>query len=316
MANATVIIPYSPDHEPLVERAVASVRAQTVKCEGMAILDRERRGPGHARNRGLARVTTPYVVFLDADDWLAPTFVERALAVIKSNRYVYTDWYQESDVKHAPDKPWCGGSWHVITTLLPTEMAQAVGGFDETLPGAEDTDFYLKLVTRKWCGIRLAEPLFHYGAEGTRAKLFKASPDERRVMQMIGERYGGMMGCCGVGASEDLPPVGEKQDGDVLAMAMWGGNRREMGRVTGRLYPRVGNGAQTWVDPRDVQAAPHLWQEIVQVETRVDVPPVMDGLDAIARVLVPGKAWTPPVQPVAVQPNVSKLIDMAREWIA
>lgn len=127
------------------------------------------------------------------------------------------------------------------------------------------------------------------------------------------------MGCCGVGATDDLPPVGEKQPGDVLGRAMWGGNRRERGTVTGRLYERVGNGATTWVDPRDIQARPLLWQEVVEIDTPVDMPPVFDGLDAIARVLVPGQVWSPPVppvQPVAVQPNVSGLISMARERIA
>lgn len=316
MSNVTVIIPYSAEHEALSARAVASVRAQTVKCEGMAIFDRERRGPGYVRNRGLARVTTPYVVFLDADDWLEPTFVERALKAIQPNRYVYTDWYESGDIKRAPDKAWCGGTWHVITTLIPTEMAKAVGGFDESLPGAEDTDFYLKLTTRKWCGIRLPEPLFHYGAEGARARAFKAGPDEKRVMQLISERHGGKMGCCGVSPSEELPPVGDKQDGDVLARALWGGNRREMGRVTGRMYPRVGNGATAWVDPRDLAATPQLWEQVVSIETPVDMPFVLDGLDAIARAVMPNAQWTPPPEPTKVQPDVSRLIELARERIA
>jgi hypothetical protein len=316
MPDVTIIIPVGPGHKTLAERAAASVRAQTVKVEALAIFDREGRGPGHARNRGLARVTTPYVVFLDADDWIAPTFVERALRAMQPNRYVYTDWYEGETVKTAPEKPWCGGTWHVITALIPTEMARAVGGFDETLPGAEDTDFYLKLTTRKWCGIRLGEPLFHYGAEGTRAKTFKASPDEQRVMKMISERYGGKMGCCGVGTSEDLPPAGEKQDGDVLARAMWGGNRREMGRVTGRIYPRVGNNATAWVDPRDIQAAPTLWQEVVSIETPVDAPFVLDGLDAVARAILPNARWEPNPEPVKVTPDVSRVIDMAKGRIA
>jgi hypothetical protein len=316
MPDVTVIIPIGPGHEALAERAAASVRAQTVKVEALAIFDRERRGPGNARNRGLARVTTPYVVFLDADDWLDPKFVERALIAIKPNRYVYTDWMEGQNAKEAPTKPWCGGTWHVITTLLPTEMARAVGGFDETLPGAEDTDFYLKLTTRKWCGIRLPEPLFHYGDEGTRAKTFKASPDERRVMQLISERYGGQMGCCGNGTGEELPPAGEKQSGDVLARAMWGGNRRERGRITGREYPRVGNGATAWVDPRDIQAAPTLWQEVVSIETPVDMPYVLNGLDAVAQAIMPKASFTPAVEPVQVQPDVSRVISMAKGRIA
>src|SRR5574342_931428 len=112
MPNATVVIPVAPYHEAVAERSIASVRAQTVPTTLVVVHDTERRGPGWARNQGLAEVQTPYVVFLDADDWLEPQFVERTLRVRKVARYVFTDWYEDEAVKAAPDKPWCGGTWH------------------------------------------------------------------------------------------------------------------------------------------------------------------------------------------------------------
>lgn len=36
----------------------------------------DNKGPGGARNHGISMVDTPYVSFLDSDDWLMPTYVE------------------------------------------------------------------------------------------------------------------------------------------------------------------------------------------------------------------------------------------------
>ena len=43
----------------------------------------ENRGSGGARNRGLKEVQTPYVGFLDSDDWLCTRYVERVLHEIE-----------------------------------------------------------------------------------------------------------------------------------------------------------------------------------------------------------------------------------------
>ncbi|HEX7761899.1 MAG TPA: glycosyltransferase family A protein, partial [Caulobacteraceae bacterium] len=48
------------------------------------ILRQDHRGQGAARNRGLAAATTPWVVFLDADDDLAPDFLRHMLAMARA----------------------------------------------------------------------------------------------------------------------------------------------------------------------------------------------------------------------------------------
>ena len=311
MFDVTVVIPIGPQHEAIAERAIASVQAQTVATALIEVHDQSGNGAGWARNQGLAQVTTDYVVFLDADDYLEPTFVERALASRQKFRYLYTDWYEDGAVKSAPDKPWCGGTWHIITTLIPTQWVRQLGGFDEQLPGAEDTDFYLKLATARLCGQHLAEPLVHYTKDGGRGRAFVTGPDHDRVMQEITRRYTGKMGCCG-GGTQNLPPAGERQPGDVLVFAIWGGNQRLRGRATGRMYPRTGNGKQLWIDPRDLAAMPDKFAAVV--EPAVDDPLVLDGVAAFANAVMreaqPLAADVPP-SPV-VQPNVAQVLRLAR----
>jgi glycosyltransferase involved in cell wall biosynthesis len=318
MSSATVVIPIGPGHESVAERAVASVHGQTVPTALITVRDTQQRGPGWARNQGLAQVETDYVVFLDADDWLNPQFVGQCLAVRKPGRYVYTDWYTDEVAQAAPDKAWCGGTWHVITTLIPTAWVRRIGGFDESLPGAEDTDFYLKLTTQRQCGQRLAEPLFHYGQEGTRAYTFVHGPEHDTVMSEINRRYRGLMGCCGDEINQ--PPVGERQPGDVMALALWGGNRQQLGTATGRMYPRTGNYKVTWVDPRDVATRPDLWRLVE--EPTVDDPLVLTSTDAIGRammanvkpsVFTPSNPGAAPVQTsTPPTPDVSTVLRLAK----
>ena len=38
------------------------------------------------------------------------------------------------------------------------------------------------------------------------------------------------------------------------------------------MYPRVGNGARLWMDPRDVAASPTLWRAVAAQESNTTVP--------------------------------------------
>lgn len=319
MPDLTFIIPVGPAHFNLAPRAMQSVKDQTVECKYMFRQDKDRRGPGAIRNELLALVETEFVSFLDADDWIEPTFAEETLAEyqrIGGDKYIFTDWLDAGNnpiaapclngpqgaVVSATDRPpYCGGTWHVLTTLLPTQWARDVGGFDETLPAVEDTDFYLKLCVTMRCGHRLARPLFHYSPDGGRARDFHGSVNYQSVMGAMTQRYGGKVGCCG-GDAQVVAPMGEKQPGDVQAMALWHGNRTEYGRITGRMYPRISYPKTTWVDPRDVAQSPILWKQLATqpVDRR-------DGLTQVSQIAQLAMAGVKQ-QPVAVQAAVAEPI--------
>jgi glycosyltransferase involved in cell wall biosynthesis len=69
-----VIIPTIPPRRRQLERAVNSVRAQDYqgKVEILIALDADKLGSAKTRNRALARADTPWVAFLDDDDYLLP----------------------------------------------------------------------------------------------------------------------------------------------------------------------------------------------------------------------------------------------------
>jgi len=333
MTDVTFCIPIGPAHVQLAQRAIASVNAQTVRCDLLTMLDSDGRGPGYLRNRMLEQVKTEFVVFLDADDWIESTFAEEAVTeyrAIGGGKYIFTDWVDaDSNLIAAPclngpngtvisatdKRPYCGGTWHVLTTLLPTEWARSVGGFDESLPAVEDTDFFLKLCVTHRCGHRLARPLFHYSPDGGRAKDFRASPDYHKVMGALTQRYGGKVGCCG--DDKVVAPAGEKQPGDIQAMALWHGNRSEYGRITGRTYARLSFPKTTWVDPRDVAQSPSLWKAL-DTQT-VDASEGLTQVSQIAQLAMMGVKSTPiqiappPAPPVQAKPDVARVIALAKQ---
>ena len=292
MSDLTLITPVAPHHLTILGKCIDSVRAQTVAVEHLTEVDVERLGPGVIRNRLLKQVVTPYVSFLDADDWLEPDFAERALRAFK-DRYVYTDWMQDNELIQAPDCAWTGGTFHLVTAVVPTAWALEIDGFDGRLDGMEDTDFYLRLVTKGHCGTRLPLPLVHYRAGGGRAETIHRTGIVDRLQAEMRRRYGGYkVGCCGEITARTDKPVGDRQPGDVLAMALWHGNRSEMGRATGRHYPRMAKPKTCYVDPRDILARPDMWRQIPETE-EVQKPVVQEhpapaqnarprGLDALA----------------------------------
>jgi hypothetical protein len=266
----SIVTPVAPYHTDLLPRAVESVDAQTVECTHIVIHDEEGRGTGWARNKGLEAVDTPFVVWLDADDWIEPDFAERCLRAYDGTRYVYTDWFISDTVREAPDCAMVNGRAHIVTTLLPTAWARAIGGFDETLIFAEDTYFYVKLHAMGLCGKRLPVPLFHYGDGGQRGRRYVNTPVHyaliARTIQEFGEER--IMGCCGPSQPVDNSPMGVPQEGDLLVMALWGGNRTVFGKMTGRTYPRTSYPKTLWVNWRDAEAMPNMFR-------RADAAPPM-----------------------------------------
>ena len=94
---------------------------------------------------------------------------------------------------------------HAVTALVPTEWAREVGGFDPTLIGWEEYDFYMKLAIRGYCGALLRQPLLYYRVDtGERRKISHKNSD--KLNAEFAKRYKGveMPGCCGNGGSAIL----------------------------------------------------------------------------------------------------------------
>jgi glycosyltransferase involved in cell wall biosynthesis len=134
-------------------------------------------GPAAARNTGAGRAVGEYLLFLDADDMLAPTLLERTVAVLREQPavgFVYTGMRLFGQDQHEwPSVPFDLALLTLDNYVLPHALVRRaawahVGGFDAIhFPyGFEDWDFWLRVAAAGWHGWHIAAPLVAYRRHG------------------------------------------------------------------------------------------------------------------------------------------------------
>jgi glycosyltransferase involved in cell wall biosynthesis len=132
------------------------------------ILRKPNGGVASARNHGLAAARGEYLAFLDSDDEWLPTKIEKQVEFLASRpRFgmVLTDVEEIDEARVAfgtyRRRPHIKEDGFVLrwvlrspalvppSALLRRAVYEEVGGFDESLPTAEDLDFHLR-VARRW----------------------------------------------------------------------------------------------------------------------------------------------------------------------
>lgn len=231
--KVSVIIPVGPHHEQYVRDAIDSLLAQTMrewecivvddtpKQESAWLIDRypfvtylyrhdgkrNASGAGAARNSGLTQAHAPFVIFLDADDALAPSALEEMLIahVNSGGRYIYPDTLKLSrDGKtetiaaaNYEQRIWRDDGLHAVTALIPTAWARATL-FDTTLKTWEEGEFYTRLALAGFCGQHLERPLLIWRDwTGRRHKATRAQKE--KALQHQKEFEGREMSDCGCG---------------------------------------------------------------------------------------------------------------------
>lgn len=197
--DVTVVVPCF-NQGAFVEDAVVSVFQQTYASWEVVVVDdgstdpdtqavlagldyprvrlirQENQGLSGARNIGIGEARGRYVVPLDADDELAPAFLETLVAALETNPEAgYAHCYAElfGDVEAI----WMPRPFNPYQELLSNSVVgcvvlrrdawEQVGGYDETLlEGNEDWDLWLRLLEHGWGQVMVPEALFRYRKHG------------------------------------------------------------------------------------------------------------------------------------------------------
>jgi glycosyltransferase involved in cell wall biosynthesis len=186
------------NHGQYLAECIASVRAQTeqdiehvIVIDGAtddsseiaerASMDDERvivwhnhtnLGLAASLNFGIETTRAPWVLKVDADDKISPTYVEEILAAADADprrNVIFSPCQHFGALSHVYTYPAFNPAWMVDAFLIPGPAAlkrdlwASVGGYDETMRFAEDWDFYIR--AQLAVGLvphQLSSPLWHY----------------------------------------------------------------------------------------------------------------------------------------------------------
>ena len=130
-------------------------------------------GPSLARNEGVRKSSSDskYLLFFDADDKLAPTYLEQGLQYMEEHEncavfYPRVKYFgsrsDEELLKYTSYKDLLCKSSILCTSIIRTQDFIRIGGFDETMRGYEDWEMYIRLLYHNDIVHQSSEILFYY----------------------------------------------------------------------------------------------------------------------------------------------------------
>jgi glycosyltransferase involved in cell wall biosynthesis len=124
-----------------------------------------------ARNRGLAESSTPYVLFLDGDDQLAPNALaamrkplddDPGLGFAYGCMRFFGAW--DGEMRFPPYDPYKLLYRHIVglSALVRREVLEQIGGFDPSFEQYEDWELWLSALARGWLGLQVDAVTIEY----------------------------------------------------------------------------------------------------------------------------------------------------------
>ncbi len=144
-------------------------------------------GPSAARNAAIREARGKYILPLDADDTIDPTYIEKAVNILESHKDTGVA-YCEADLFGAQSGKWDLPTYSFesmlfdnivfVTALFSKADWEKVGGFNENMKaGMEDYDFWLSILGEGKKIEQIPEVLFHYRIkDSSRTTQFQQDP--------------------------------------------------------------------------------------------------------------------------------------------
>ncbi len=230
MSSVTVCLTTHNDADVL-QRALNSVFEQTVPPQEVIVIDDgsdakvrvigtahiparavcvTNRGLPAARNTGLMLAQTEAIVFLDADDWLEPTYIEHTWPLLAADTDVVLTGLQE----HGPtrngtympgyDRPWQQVTLEALrhqnlffyAALLNVATLREIGGYNPLMAGPwnqgggyEDWDLWLTLMERGVKFDAVNEVLLHYNTATPGSMLARAEANRQALVAEMARHH-------------------------------------------------------------------------------------------------------------------------------
>ena len=146
--------------------------------KNIKLICQENSGPSKSRNKGAAIANGKYLLFLDADDLIHSSYLEKAVKLLEENSQLHLV-YSNAEFFEAKKGAWKLPAFSkkglllensiFMSAVIRTEDFRIIGGIDETLNYIEDWELWLRLVYAFDGVYKINETLFYYRKQIGRA---------------------------------------------------------------------------------------------------------------------------------------------------
>lgn len=154
----------------------------------------QNKGLAATRNAAAQYAKGTYFLFLDADDVILPTYVERCVDILENNPqyklvYPMVEYFDaKTGIWDLP--PYDGLKNLLISNRLPSSISvhraedfHRIGGFDDSLPTHEDWDYWIRLLAQGGEVYRIPEVLFRYRKRQDASSLIDGVLRDKNVLR-------------------------------------------------------------------------------------------------------------------------------------
>lgn len=169
--KVSVIVCYWGDYAKYLDDCTKSVHNQTYKNYEIIVVDTETDLPT-ARNVGIRKAKGEYILCLDVDDTLFPTYLEETVGkddIVSCGQQMTEDatdlWIPK---EHPTYEDFLNHNQIHCCSLFKKEVWETIEGFDEEMKlGYEDYAFWLQALKAGFTVTTIQKPLFNYRRHGS-----------------------------------------------------------------------------------------------------------------------------------------------------
>lgn len=134
------------------------------------VISQHNQGPAIARNNGIAKARGKYIISLDADDLVEPTYIEKSTLLLETNpdasvttthKYMFGVVNEEYKNHEYNPKELYSNNMVICAAEFRKEAWSKTGGYKPSI-GYEDWEFWLNLAEHGFWGRLIPEKLFKY----------------------------------------------------------------------------------------------------------------------------------------------------------
>lgn len=147
---------------------------EDLKKNNVTVLYQENKGPAAARNMGVKKSDSEFILFLDSDNKIAPDYIDEGVNRLKANTkacavYGNPNFFGETGSRNFESIPFdikrlLLNNYIDTCSVVRKQAWEDAGGMDEAreLIGYEDWEFWINLHKSGWEFIHINKTMFYY----------------------------------------------------------------------------------------------------------------------------------------------------------